>query len=582
MKWLLVGHRGTGKTSLLRRLETYFPTATCFDLDEEIAKRVGSNLVDYFNKQGEISFRQIELQTIRELMQSKSSYIIACGAGLLLDQLTTDAEKIWIRRYTDKLGRVFLDRPRLQKESLPLDEYMHRYRERNIMYQKYATEIVDIPEGFDAPNEAERDFFQQTFDMSEWTVTLQSYHFRNPDVLKLYLSKRVSWGLNLELRDDLLTKEQIHQALQIIPSKQALISFRQKNASKDLLTFVQKNQIPCDWDLELGEPPFTPTIVSLHKCKTIEEGLATLSKYTSSIQKAAFTTEDLEDVWRGDQWLTEANNRAFLPCSDSGLWNWYRLYRSHRQAVQFLADQTHSQLDQPQVLDAIRQQDFDEPNHFAAVIGNPVGHSLSPGMHYEFFLPYSIPFYAVPLKNWNIEILKKLGLKFAAVTSPFKTDAFSSAELLSDTAKHLKSVNTLVIDKKIEGHNTDVDGLKATLGYAQKPTAIWGGGGLLSSILANLPEACAYSSRTGQAKGNELKEKPKTLIWSVGRSQFEQEGVFPPADWKPEIIIDMNYTDDSYGKTYAQSIQAEYISGMTLFLEQARKQQEIWGKKLPL
>ncbi len=581
MKWLLIGHRGTGKTSLLRRLTSYFPHVGHYDLDEEIANRVGCSLVEYFNKQGEISFRQIELQTIREIMQSNSSYIIACGAGLLLDQLTTDAEKIWIRRYTDKLGRIFLDRPRLQKEALPLDEYMHRYRERNIMYQKYATEIIDIPEGFDTPNEAEKDFFQQTFDVSEWTVTLQVYHFRSPEQIKTYISKRASWGLKIELRDDLLTKEQIHQAVQLIPIGQALISFRQKHTSPDLVQFVQKNNIASDWDLNLGEPPFETTVVSLHQSKSLEAGLDQLAKYTTSIQKAAFEVESLEDLWLGDQWLLQAPNRAFLPCSDNGLWKWYRLYRSHKQAIQFLADQTNSQLDQPQLLDVIRQQDFDDTNHFAAVIGNPINHSLSPGKHYDFFLPYRIPFYPVPLKTWNIQILQKLGLLFAAVTSPFKEDAFKTASALSTDAEKLKSVNTLVLSDTIYGYNTDVSGLKATLAYAKGITVVWGGGGLLSSIQANLPSAYAYSSRTGTAKGEEITTFPETLIWAVGRTHFEVQGVFPPSDWKPKVIIDMNYTDDSYGKAYAQSIQAEYISGMTLFLEQAKKQQELWAPKIP-
>jgi shikimate 5-dehydrogenase/shikimate kinase len=580
MKWLLIGHRGTGKTSLLRRLESYFPGVAAFDLDQEISRKVGMPVSDYFESQGEVCFRQMELQTLNDLHHKNPSYIIACGAGLRLESVVSDAEKIWIRRYTDKLGRVFLDRPRLHKDIGPLDEYMHRFRERNILYQKHATEIIDIPEGFDKENEFEKDFFQQTFDLSDWAVTLQAYHFRTPETLKSYIQKRSSWDLTIELRDDLLTREQIHHAMHFIPKDQALISFRQKDPNKLLVQFAINNQIEWDWDLDLGEPPITPPIVSLHQCKNIHEGLERLSQYPDSVQKAAFMIQGLEDLLIGDEWLRASLNRAFLPRSYDGSYKWYRLYRSDYQAIQFLADQTNSQLDQPQLLEVLRQQDYKKPTNFAAVLGKPVEHSLSPGAHTDFFSEYNIPFYAVPLNEFNISALQKLGLITAAVTSPFKNDAYLSSEVRSPEAEELKSVNTLVIKEKISGYNTDVIGLKSTLREAIGPVVIWGGGAMISSILKHLPEAFPYSSRNGLPKAEPSPLPPRTIVWSVGRENFQAQGVLPPSEWHPSLVIDMNYTDDSFGKLYAQSVKAKYISGMTLFLEQAKKQQEIWSKHL--
>jgi shikimate 5-dehydrogenase len=50
----------------------------------------------------------------------------------------------------------------------------------------------------------------------------------------------------------------------------------------------------------------------------------------------------------------------------------------------------------------------------------------------------------------------------------------------------------------------------------------------------------------------------------------------PPKQWKPSILVDLNYTEDSPGREYALQVGAEYVSGLRMFQVQAEKQREFW------
>ncbi|MGZ3804799.1 MAG: shikimate kinase, partial [Pseudobdellovibrionaceae bacterium] len=66
---------------------------------------------------------------------------------------------------------------------------------------------------------------------------------------------------------------------------------------------------------------------------------------------------------------------------------------------------------------------------------------------------------------------------------------------------------------------------------------------------------------------------PEILIWAAPRNKDLK---WPPSAWKPKLIIDLNYTDDSAGREYAQKLNAEYRSGLKMFKVQAQYQREFW------
>ena len=67
--------------------------------------------------------------------------------------------------------------------------------------------------------------------------------------------------------------------------------------------------------------------------------------------------------------------------------------------------------------------------------------------------------------------------------------------------------------------------------------------------------------------------EPEVIIWGVGRSLFN--GVFPPEQWRPRIVLDLNYAEDSPGREYALRLgirRVRYVSGLGLFKAQAALQ----------
>jgi shikimate dehydrogenase len=99
------------------------------------------------------------------------------------------------------------------------------------------------------------------------------------------------------------------------------------------------------------------------------------------------------------------------------------------------------------------------------VMGNPVGHSISPSIHSKFIESAGINAYYVPMsiekKNLKDAILNasKLGFRGLNITIPYKEDVFKIIEefgINDSSAKYCQAVNTVFYnDEKIYGYNTD-------------------------------------------------------------------------------------------------------------------------------
>lgn len=80
----LVGFMGAGKTVvgkvLARQLGMIF-----IDSDEAIVEREHRSISDIFAKDGELYFRKVEKEVIKEISQ-RDGLVIACGGGVVLDK----------------------------------------------------------------------------------------------------------------------------------------------------------------------------------------------------------------------------------------------------------------------------------------------------------------------------------------------------------------------------------------------------------------------------------------------------------------------------------------------------------------
>src|SRR5690606_1102061 len=116
------------------------------DLDQYIENKFGIQIQNYIQNFGEASFRDIELESFLELQfkyQENSKVTIAVGAGFPVEQIRKH-EIIWLRKDDDSTPRIFLDRPRLNPEKTPKEEYLQRYRSREALFAKCANRTLTL------------------------------------------------------------------------------------------------------------------------------------------------------------------------------------------------------------------------------------------------------------------------------------------------------------------------------------------------------------------------------------------------------------------------------------------------------
>lgn len=84
----LIGFMGTGKTAvgelLAGRLGKEF-----IELDALIEKQAGKTIPEIFNQDGEIAFRELEIEVTRDAAERENT-VIACGGGVVLNQINID------------------------------------------------------------------------------------------------------------------------------------------------------------------------------------------------------------------------------------------------------------------------------------------------------------------------------------------------------------------------------------------------------------------------------------------------------------------------------------------------------------
>ena len=85
---VLIGFMGTGKTEVGRLLAERLGK-DFIEVDELIEQRAGKTIPEIFQQEGEIAFRELEIEATREAAERKNA-VIACGGGVVLNQISID------------------------------------------------------------------------------------------------------------------------------------------------------------------------------------------------------------------------------------------------------------------------------------------------------------------------------------------------------------------------------------------------------------------------------------------------------------------------------------------------------------
>ncbi|MEZ4815370.1 MAG: shikimate kinase [Bdellovibrionota bacterium] len=595
-KWLLIGHRGAGKSSFLQGLSSQFEV--CIDLDSEIEIRSQKSIPDLFLKLSEDGFRQVESATLGALLkelESKKSVVIALGAGFRAHIWPRDYRCMWLRRESDIWPRYFKDRPQIGT-SEP-NNFLKAYIEREQRYQEWSDLAWTLSEGSEVVSTPDTKWPLVLNGLERACLTLVPRFHGDPlDAITL----RTGWWenapeetrLRFELKSDLWTAEQIQNVLANSGASFILSVRTHKFPVADVLT-QENSKVMLDWDFSFGEIPdgINPDIISMHDfSKGLDAGLKSLEnlskRYPQALLKAApfiKTFSELKQLWDWFQKCPE-KNMVFprtLSTVENQKWSWFRLLLKDKQKVNFIREATEGPRDQPTVNEYASHI---VGKNFAAVLGSPVFHSYSPAIHADFFKSKKMPFLKIPIEREEMSkevllFLEELGARAFAVTSPLKECAalisnsdFSdaSAERVANT--YVKCKETSLQWKRM---NTDLVAIRELFSESTQSWRIWGAGAVAKQIFDIIPNAELYSSRTGALVSQKglTHAAAFSLLWAAG-----DEAEFPPQLWKPNKVYDLSYTLRSRAILYAKQNNLDYENGIEFFKIQARSQQEFWMK----
>ncbi len=142
----------------------------------------------------------------------------------------------------------------------------------------------------------------------------------------------------------------------------------------------------------------------------------------------------------------------------------------------------------------MKRQQITGRSQLVGIIGNPVGHSMSPYIHNHLFRTLDLPFVYIPLEVRKeglpalVESLRNLNCAGANVTVPYKQDIAPLCDALSGLSQLTGTVNTLYRDNgKLIGTTTDAEGFFKTLERLQYNSSkdnivILGNGGTARTI----------------------------------------------------------------------------------------------------
>jgi 3-dehydroquinate dehydratase/shikimate dehydrogenase len=228
------------------------------------------------------------------------------------------------------------------------------------------------------------------------------------------------------------------------------------------------------------------------------------------------------------------------------------------------------------------------------ILGNPLGHSLSPHIHNRAFEARNLDFVyakfpAPDLKDF-FDNASAIGIYGCSVTIPHKTAAMAFLHDLTPEARAIGAINTIVAKEgKWFGDNTDVHGVRAALaseGFdpADKAVVILGAGGAAKAAAA----AVSGAKRVEMLSRREVPEAAKhpcdLLINATPVGMFPMVDATPVAGPIPaEAVFDMVYNPPVTRLLRSARDQGKItIQGTTMFLAQAARQFEIWtGHRAP-
>ncbi len=262
-----------------------------------------------------------------------------------------------------------------------------------------------------------------------------------------------------------------------------------------------------------------------------------------------------------------------------------------------------------------------------AVLGHPIGHTLSPIMHNSSIASLEmdaiyLAFDAPPERLMTIlAAMRDMGFRGVNLTVPLKEVAFRSVDHLDPSAKLAGSVNTIEFleDGTLCGHSTDgygfVTALMESFGLSLPGRSVFvlgsgGAGRAVAITCADEGASCVVVSDIDAARADKVVEEIKGLPggteassagthaadWAEAASQADLVIQATPVGMKPEdiplltreafregqMLFDLIYMYPQTGiMTEAIVGGAKAANGLGMLLHQGARSFEIWAGQAP-
>ena len=246
------------------------------------------------------------------------------------------------------------------------------------------------------------------------------------------------------------------------------------------------------------------------------------------------------------------------------------------------------------------------------VIGNPIGHSLSPLLHNTGYIAARkdavyLPFLVENLKDF-LKALPDFGVRGFSVTLPHKEKIFAYLDEVEPLAEKIGAVNTVTVrkDGSLYGSNTDYVGVLRAIEKKMKlrgsRVVIYGAGGSARAAAFALAQAgaelyiCARRPEAARKLAEAVGGEPivrsdlrglefHAIVNATPIGMYPQEKVSPMAasELNCSLVMDLIYRPiRTKLLRLAASRKIACVSGVEMFLAQGFTQWEHWmGGKAP-
>ena len=149
---MLCGYMGSGKTTVARLLGKA-TGLQYLDLDTLIEQKAGKTISQIFAEDGEISFRKLEHETLKEIAGCTQGFVLALGGGtpcyannhlfLRQEDVVSVYLKASVATLAQRLGNATQGRPLLQpQDATTLEDYIAKHLFDRSYYYHQAKHVV--------------------------------------------------------------------------------------------------------------------------------------------------------------------------------------------------------------------------------------------------------------------------------------------------------------------------------------------------------------------------------------------------------------------------------------------------------